>query len=201
MQIENVVKNFEKRGFVAKFFKTSEEAVEFVSRTIGSGASVGIGGSVTVSEIGLYDVLAKNNKVYWHAAPDRDENTMRNAADAQYYITSANALSASGEIVNIDGRGNRVAASIYGVDRKAVFFVCGINKLEENLEKAMWRAKNIAAPKNAQRLGRKTPCAVKADKCYNCQSPDKICCAYSIIAHPTFSNPAYVIIIDAKLGY
>lgn len=81
---------------------------------------------------------------------DRDENTMRNAAAAEYYVSSANALGAGGEIVNIDGRGNRVASTFYGPNRKAVFIVCGENKLAENLEKAIWRAKNIAAPLNAK---------------------------------------------------
>ena len=74
-------------------------------------------------------------------------------------------------------------------------------QIEENLEKAIWRAKNIAAPLNAKRLGRKTPCAIKGDKCYNCESPDKICCVTTIMTNPTFSNPCYVIIIAGSYGY
>ena len=201
MQIEQVIKKFNSKGFRAFYFKSADEAQAFIGETRGSGSTSGMGGSVTISELGLYDFLSAGNKVYWHAAANRDENTMRNAADAEYYISSANALSADGEIINIDGRGNRVASTIYGPNRKAVFIVCGENKLEENLEKAIWRAKNIAAPLNAKRLGRKTPCAIKGDKCYNCESPDKICCVTTIMTNPTFSNPCYVIIIAGSYGY
>ena len=125
----------------------------------------------------------------------------QNAAAAEYYVSSANALGAGGEIVNIDGRGNRVASTFFGPNRKAVFIVCGENKLAENLEKARWRAKNIAAPLNAKRLGRKTPCAAKGDKCYNCASPERICCATTIMTNPTFCSPCYVIIISGSYGY
>lgn len=201
MQMEQVLKNFGSKGFKAFYFKDAGAAKRFISETIGNGATVGMGGSVTVSELGLYELLSKGNKVYWHGAPDRDENTMRNAAAAEYYVSSANALGAGGEIVNIDGRGNRVASTFFGPNRKAVFIVCGENKLAENLEKAIWRAKNIAAPLNAKRLGRKTPCAAKGDKCYNCASPERICCATTIMTNPTFCSPCYVIIISGSYGY
>lgn len=201
MKIDEVLKNFKAKGFRANYFETPALANAFIADVIGGGATVGMGGSVTISETGLYDKLRENNTVYWHGAPERDENTMRNAAAAQYYISSANALSATGEIVNIDGRGNRVAATIYGVDRKAVFIVCGENKIEENIEKAMFRAKNIAAPLNAKRLGRKTPCAIMGDKCYKCASPERICCVTTIMTNPTFSNPCYVVIIKGTYGY
>ena len=102
--MEQVLKNFRSRGFKAFYFKDAEAAKRFVAETIGSGATVGIGGSATVAELGLYELLSKGNKVYWHGAPDRDENTMRNAAGAEYYVSSANALGAGGEIVNIDAR-------------------------------------------------------------------------------------------------
>jgi hypothetical protein len=96
----------------------------------------------------------------------------------QAYLTSVNAASETGELVNIDGTGNRIAASLFGHEK--VCFVFGVNKIEPTLEKAIWRARNIAAPKNAKRFGLKTPCAVKGDCCYDCSSPDRICNVLSI---------------------
>ncbi len=89
------------------------------------------------------------------------------------FLTSVNGVAETGELVNIDGTGNRVAGSLFG--HKKIYFVFGINKIELTLEKTIWRARNIAAPQNAKRFGYKTPCAVKGDRCYDCSSPDRIC--------------------------
>ena len=117
----------------------------------------------------------------------------------QIFITSANAISEEGYIVNIDGTGNRIAGSLFVHEK--VIFVIGKNKMESTLEKAIWRAKNIAAPKNAKRLGLKTPCAVHGDKCYNCKSEDRICNA--MIVHMSKMNDIdmEVILINEDLGY
>ena len=126
---------------------------------------------------------------------------MQNASLSESYVLSANALAETGEIINIDGRGNRVAGSIFGANLKRVFYICGTNKLAENIEKGIWRAKNIAAPKNAQRLGRKTPCAVRADKCYNCKSPERICRATVIITNPLINVETFVLIVEGNYGF
>ena len=201
MQIDTVIENFKNRGYNAHYFKTPEEAKNFLAEKIGTSATIGYGGSMTLMEIGLFEFLSVSNKVYYHSAPDADEHTMGNANDAQYYITSANAITQDGDIVNIDGRGNRVAAAIYGKNRKEVFIVCGTNKITENIEQAIWRAKNIAAPLNAKRLNRKTPCAIKADKCYNCASPERICRITSIMTRPVYNNPTTLILIEGNFGY
>ncbi len=198
MEIDKTLSVFAKRGFKTHHFSTKEELQEFLKSEI-KDKSIGIGGSVTLSELGVYDAIKERNSVAWHAI-DRSDETFINAALAQIYILSANAISETGEIVNIDGRGNRVASSIHGAKREKVIYICGTNKVEPTLEKAMWRAKNIAAPKNARRLGLKTPCAIKADKCYNCESPQRICRATTIITHPT-SAENIIIIVDGEWGY
>ena len=101
--------------------------------------------------------------------------------------------------VNIDGNCNRVAASMFGPKR--VYYVVGINKIAPDFEKALWRARNVAAPKNAQRLGKKTPCAVKADRCYDCKSPERICRGLSVLwRKPTGFEQAEVVLIGEELG-
>ena len=110
-----------------------------------------------------------------------------------------NGLAETGEIVNIDGNCNRVAASMFGPKR--VYYVVGINKIAPDFEKALWRARNVAAPKNAQRLGKKTPCAVKADRCYDCKSPERICRGLSVLwRKPTGFEQAEVVLIEEELG-
>ena len=198
MSIENALKNFEKNGFKTRHFATPEELREFLKAEI-SHTSVGMGGSVTLGELKVYDALKDTNKIYWHAI-DKTPETFENAELAEVYILSANALSESGAIVNIDGRGNRISAAIFGAKRKKVVYICGSNKFEPDLEKAMWRAKNIAAPLNARRLQLKTPCAIKADKCYNCNSPQRICRTTAITTHPT-SAETFLLIVDGNWGY
>ena len=122
--------------------------------------------------MGLSEELSKNNEVYWHWITPGPA-TLESASKAEVYITSANGLSETGEIVNIDGSGNRVASTLYGHD--TVYFICGINKLEPDLDAAIHRARNIASPLNARRLERKTPCATGELKCHDCSSPDRIC--------------------------
>ena len=108
-------------------------------------------------------------------------------------------MAETGELVNIDGTCNRIASSVYG--HKRVYFVVGVNKIEPDYDRALWRARNVAAPKNAQRLGRKTPCAVKADRCYDCKSPERICRGLSVIwGRPTPVETMEVVLIGEELG-
>ena len=164
-----VKQNLEARGFRVSVFATAAEAADYLDSAIDN-TSVGFGGSVTLEQMGLYERLERHDRVNWHWRPTVDGADARQAAmTAEHYITSVNGLAETGELINIDGTGNRVASTLYG--HKKVWFVVGRNKLAPTYEEALWRARNIAAPKNAQRLGRKTPCAVKADHCYDCKSP------------------------------
>ncbi len=198
MEIDKILSIFAKRGFKTLHFSSKEELQAYLKSEI-KGKTVGMGGSVTLTELGVYETLKESNTMAWHAI-DRSNATFESATLGEIYILSANAISATGEIVNIDGRGNRVASSIYGPNREKVMYICGTNKIEPTLEKALWRAKNIAAPRNARRLGLKTPCAIRADKCYNCESPQRICRATTIITHPTSAENT-IIIVDGEWGY
>ena len=183
------------RGYTVHVFERGAEAADYLNSAI-DGVSVGIGGSVTVQQLGLYDRLAEHNQVYWHWQGGPEQRAK--AAEADVYLTSANGLAQTGEILNIDGAGNRVASTLYG--HKKVYFVIGANKLAPTRDEALWRARNIAAPRNAQRLGKKTPCAVKGDRCYDCKSPDRICRGLVELWGPMMGMETEVILIGEDLG-
>lgn len=196
MRFETVQKNLEAKGFSVKVFSTSQEAADYLNCAI-DGVSVGFGGSVTLRDMGLYDRLAAHNEVHWHWVSGAEE--LPKAVSTAVYLTSVNGLSETGEIINIDGNGNRVASMLYGHQR--VYFVVGRNKLAPTYDEALWRARNIAAPKNAQRLARKTPCAVNADRCYDCKSPDRICRGLGVLWECISGVEMEVLLIDEELGY
>lgn len=189
------------RGYSVVCFETKDEAREYLVRTI-ENKSVGFGGSVTLRELGLYEALSEKNRVLWHwNVPEGTDPAAlrREAALSDVYISSVNGLAETGEIINIDGTCNRVAATLYGHER--VIFVVGKNKLASDYESAFFRARNIAAPKNAQRLGVKTPCAIRADKCYNCKSPERICRALSVLWEKPLGAQIEVVLVNEELGY
>ena len=158
---------------------------------------MGFGGSVTLQDMGLYELLSRHNTVIWHWK-SKDPAARRDALMTQIYISSVNGLAQTGEMVNIDGSGNRVAATLFGHEK--VYFVIGRNKLAPTYEEALWRARNIAGPKNARRLGLKAPCAIKADRCYDCKSPDRICRGLVTLWSPMLDMAAEVLLVDEDLG-
>ena len=170
MEQELLKNNFERHGFKTSFFDTKEAALDYLKDQI-SGKKVAIGGSVTAQEMGLYEALSEKNEVIWHWKKVGRE-TLVEARSAEVYITSANGVSKTGELVNIDGTGNRVSQTLFGPEK--VYFVIGNNKVCPDLTSAMERAKQIAAPKNAARLQVQTPCA-KTGVCVDCNSPARIC--------------------------
>ena len=196
-----VAENLKKLGYQVSVFDTKEQAADYLCGEI-KDTTVGFGGSITLRDMGLYDRLQETNKVAWHMYPaegqNKDELRML-ARNTDVYLTSANGLAETGEIINIDGAGNRVSESIFG--HKKVYFVIGKNKLAEDYDKALWRARNIAGPRNAQRLNRKTPCAAKADRCYNCSSPDRICKVLSVFWGAPMGANCEVVLIKEDLGY
>ena len=194
-----VKQNLEARGFRVSVFATAAEAADYLDSAIDN-TSVGFGGSVTLEQMGLYERLERHDRVNWHWRPTVDGADARQAAmTAEHYSTSVNGLAETGELINIDGTGNRVASTLYG--HKKVWFVVGRNKLAPTYEEALWRARNIAAPKNAQRLKRKTPCAVKADHCYDCKSPERICRGLVVLWEAIGSMEMEVVLVDEALGY
>lgn len=196
--LEKTRKNLENRGFRVHRFATGAEAADYLVQTL-HGTSIGIGGSVTIDTLGVYDRLCGSNEVFWHWKSHAPE-TRERAGKAETYLCSANGVSENGEIVNIDGFGNRVAGTIYGPER--VFLVVGRNKIAPDLTGAIDRARNIAAPLNARRLNRHTPCAVGEPRCHDCRSPEKICGVMTVFfMPPTSIKEFHVILVDEDLGY
>lgn len=196
--LEKTGKNLENRGFRVHRFASGAEAAEFLVQTL-YGTSIGIDGSVTIDTLGVYDRLCGSNKVFWHWKNHAPE-TRERAGKAETYLCSANGVSENGEIVNIGGFGNRVAGTIYGPER--VFLVVGRNKIAPDLTGAIDRARNIAAPLNARRLNRHTPCAVGEPRCHDCRSPEKVCGVMTVFfMPPTSIKEFHVILVDEDLGY
>lgn len=201
MDFTTLRQKLEKLGYQVSEFATQAAAKEYLTGQI-QGKTIGFGGSVTLQEMGLYDALSENNKVYWHWAVPADKtgkDMIREAMTTDLYFASVNGLAETGEIVNIDGNCNRVAATAYGHEK--VYFVVGENKVAPTLEQAIDRARNIAAPLNAQRLQRKTPCAAKGDKCYDCDSPERICRQLSVFWKKPGNGAYELVLVHEKLGY
>ena len=196
MDYDRIRKNFENHGFSTQFFATAEEARDYLAGTLNR-QTIGFGGSVSLREMGLYEALSEKNVVVWHNRVLSDD-VRRLANSTSIYVTSVNAVSETGEIVNIDGTGNRIAMTAYGP--KECYYIVGKNKIMPTLADAMDRAKNVAAPRNAKRLRRKTPCAREADRCHNCNTPERICRMTVITDRAPFSMKSEMIFIDQELG-
>jgi len=201
MDLQAIAATFQKHGFETSVFESAADAAAYLNGKI-DGMSVSYGGSMTVSQMGLLDMLKTHNDVIGHW--DIPEGMSRQevyakAAVTDVYLCSANGASETGELVNIDGHGNRVSSALFG--HKKVYFIVGVNKFAPTLEEAMWRARNIASPKNAQRLGRKTPCALKGDRCYDCNSPERICNGFVIHARKLSSCDTEIVLVNEALGF
>lgn len=196
--MEKTIENLRKNGFEVSRFETGAEAAEYIGRTL-RGKTVGIGGSMSVRALNIYDHIKDGNTVFWHMVEPGDE-TMVRASSAEVYITSANAISEEGYILNIDGRGNRVAGTLMKKDK--VYLIVGKNKLCGPFPEAMERMRNVAAPRNAQRLEMHTPCAVKGDRCYDCKSPERICNALVVLwRRPFWCESMEVVLVEEELGF
>jgi hypothetical protein len=159
MELEQIKKNFESNGYLVSIFSTNEEAVTYLRENI-RGKTVGFGGSQTLTDLDLRHALANQNTLFVPDFTPEGENfgsTAAKAMTAEVYLLSANAVTENGEIINIDGTGNRLAGSLYG--HQKVYYIISENKISKNLEAAIYRARNTAAPRNALRLRRNTPCA------------------------------------------
>lgn len=199
---EKIIKEFEKRNIKGLYFATKEEALEAVLDMVPDNATVGWGGSMTMEEMGLKDALRQGP---YHCLdrdnakdPDEQKRLFREAFSADYFFLSSNAVTMDGKLVNIDGRGTRLAAFIYGPDNVVV--VAGMNKVVIDEEAALKRVKNYASPINCLRLERDTPCA-QTGACSECQSPDCICSQTVITRRSHIDNRMIVVLIGEELGY
>ena len=201
MDYTKVMEALEARGYTVTVCPSKDIASAYLNEMIDA-TTVGFGGSMTLKEMGLFSSLSRHNEVYshWNTPSWRsDAEVLADASRADVFLTSVNALAETGELINIDGTGNRVASSLYG--HKKVYFVVGRNKLAPTYDEALWRARNIAGPKNAQRLGVQTPCAARGDKCYDCNSPQRICRALVVLWEKVKSCDMEVVLVDEDLGY
>lgn len=200
-QIERVLKSLELNGFTALAFEKGVEARDWILSQLNSVVTIGVGGSMTLEQIGLTQALMEGNYRFLNQyAPgiSREENLQlrRKSLLSDIYITSTNAVTKSGQLVNIDGRGNRVAALCFGP--KKVFIVVGVNKLVPDLDSAIDRIKNYAAPMNAKRLNCETPCA-KDGRCHECQVPGRIC-NMTLIIDKDRNKRITVVLVNETLG-
>ena len=192
-----------KRGFEARYCETVTEAAEAVLGLVPAGARVGVGGSLTIRELGVLETLGERGHEVihlWYPNLSREENVRlrREELTSDVFLTSANAVTLKGQLVNVDGVGNRVGAMAFGPARTVV--VAGANKVVRDVDEGLERIKRVAAPLNCIRYAAKTPCAVTG-VCTDCDSPDRICVVYSIIDRRPMLSDVAVIMVGEELGY
>ena len=195
MNLEKTIRSLQLRGYTVQHFASGAEAAAYLSGQIRDTA-VGIGGCKTADQLGLYETLSQQNTVYWHWREPGME-TLQKANAAPVYITSANAITEDGEILNIDGRGNRLAGQVFG--NKKLYIVAGVNKLRPDFASALERARNVAAVQNCKRFPAQTPCKLD-DRCHDCRSAERICRGLLVLWAPMMGMEAEVILIDEELG-
>ena len=205
---KQVVEALNKKMYIGHYAATKAEAKDLALSLIPAGATVGFGGSVTTRELGLVEALRdKGHEVFdhWERGLTGEEilDIRYKQAVSDYFLTSANAITLAGEIINVDGFGNRVAASIFGP--KNVIMVVGINKITQDLSEALERSQHIAAVKNAQRLNSSTPCN-STGECSDCDSPGRIC-NISVVLHRKpggggqTGGEYHVILVGEEIGF
>ncbi len=201
-QAKTIIQNLQRRNMVGYYCPNKEEANELILSLISKDSTVTFGGSMTLKEIGILDNIAKGpyNLLDRGKANSSEEikEIYAKAFTSDTYLMSTNAITLDGHLVNIDGRGNRVAALVYGPEQ--VLVVTGMNKVSSDIEEGIKRVKNFAAPPNTQRLSRNTPCS-KTGFCNNCQSDDCICSNTVVTRRSHEEGRIKVILIGEVLGY
>ena len=196
---QKVIKGLESRNMKGYYAADKEEALQIALELIPEKSSISMGGAMSAHEIGLVDALKSGNYNFIDRDATEDKRAAMLAAyDTDYFLTSANAMTEDGVMVNIDGNSNRVSAIAQGP--KHVLVIVGLNKICDDVDGAMKRARNVAAPINAQRFGLNTPCA-KTGSCMNCKSPDTICCQFLITRYSRHTDRIHVILVNDNLGF
>ena len=199
---KRVVKALESRNMEAYYVKTKEEAVKKALELIPKGSTINMGGSASVRECGLIDAVCSDDYVFYDrdkaaTVEERHEIALK-AFTSDWFLGSVNAMSEDGVFINIDGNANRIAAYAFGP--KNVLLIVGMNKVVKTQEDAMSRARNEAGPINAQRFSLDTPCS-KTGACFDCKSPDTICCQILITRFSKLSKRIKVILVNDELGF
>ena len=196
---QTVIKGLKSRNMSGYYASSREEALRIALELIPEGSSVTMGGAMSAHEVGLVDALKNGNYHFIDRDAYEDKRAAMLAAyDADVFLSSANAITSDGVMVNIDGNSNRVSAIAQGP--KKVVFIVGMNKVCGDVDGAIKRARNVAAPINAQRFGLSTPCS-KTGACMNCKSPDTICCQILITRYSRHTDRIHVILVNDNLGF
>lgn len=202
-RVERTIDSLEKNNMNGYFVQNEEELIEKIKEIVQEGSTVSVGGSMTLFETGVINLL-RNGKYnfldrYKEGLTKEDiKDIFRKSFAADAYFASSNAVTEEGELYNVDGNGNRVAAMIYGPDK--VIVIVGVNKIVKDVDEAIERNREISAPANAIRLNKNTPCA-KVGYCMDCSSSDRICSMYTLIRKQMVKGRIHVIIVNKNLGY
>ncbi|MGL5633860.1 MAG: lactate utilization protein [Sarcina sp.] len=202
-RVIKTIDSLRKNNINGYFVESSHELIGLLDTLVPDKSKVACGGSMTLFETGVIDYLRHRDVNFLDRyqeglTPEQIKEIYRGAFSTDVYFSSSNAVTEDGLLYNVDGNGNRVAAMIYGPDK--VVIICGINKIVKNLDEAIERNRNIAAPINAKRLDRKTPCT-KTGECMDCKSPEKICREFTVIKSQNNSDRIHVIFVNEILGY
>ena len=196
---QKVIKGLGSRNMTGYYAADKEEACKIALSLIPEKSAVTMGGAMSAHEIGLVEALKKGDYDFIDRDAYEDKRAaMLKAYDADFFLSSVNAMTEDGVLVNIDGNSNRVSAIAQGP--KKVIFIVGMNKVCDDVDGAMKRARNVAAPINAQRFGLTTPCS-KTGACMNCKSPDTICCQFLITRYSRHEGRIHVILVNDSLGF
>lgn len=202
-RVKRTIENLEKNNMNGYFVQDEKELIEKIKELAPEGATVAVGGSMTLFETNVIEHLRSGRYIFL----DRYEEGLsqgeinevfRKSFSADVYLSSSNAITEDGELYNVDGNGNRVAAMLYGPDK--VIVVAGINKIVKDVEEAISRSREIAAPANTKRLNKSTPCT-KVGYCMDCSSSDRICCDYVLMRRQIKPGRIHVIFVNKELGY
>ncbi len=202
-RIKRTMDNFEKNNMEAFYAEDASKVIKIVDTLVKDGETISVGGSMTLFETGIIDYLKSGRFNYLDRyeaglSPEGVKEVFRKAFSADSYFTSSNAITENGELYNVDGTCNRIAAMLYGPDK--VIVIAGINKIVPDEDAAIERVRNIAAPANAVRLNRKTPC-VGVGYCMDCSSLERICNSYLLIGRQAVKGRIKVIIVGSDFGY
>lgn len=201
-KVKRTIETLKKNNIESFLINTQDELINKIEELVEENSKVTVGGSMTLFETKVIDHLRSGRYKFLDRykeglTPEEIEQIFREAFFCDAYFTSTNAITEEGELYNVDGKGNRVAAMLYGPDK--VIVIAGVNKIVKNIDEAISRVENIAAPANVKRLNRKTPCGVTG-RCMNCNSPERICREYTVIRKPV-PNRIFVLLLNESYGY
>jgi L-lactate utilization protein LutB len=195
---QTVIKGLQSRNMTGYYAEDKEAALKQALELIEENSTISMGGCMSAHEIGLVQALQEGNYQYLDRSKMEPREGLLAAYDSDVFLSSANAMTSDGILVNIDGNSNRVSCIAQGP--KKVIFIVGMNKVCADLDSAMKRARNVAAPTNAQRFDVKTPCK-ETGKCFDCKSPDTICCQFLITRYSRHTGRIHVILVNDNLGF